>query len=154
MANVKHRHRARRLAMQAICCLDVQGEDHMDLALGFVRESREPLDAIYLAERMLEGAWAQRQRSDESLRQISRHWDIHRMPLVDRNILRLAVWELQATQTPYKVVINEAVRLAQEFSTAESPRFINGILDAVASRTGAAEREAPEAPDRGEGEPA
>ena len=52
--------------------------------------------------------------------------------MVDRNILRLAICELRACQVPRRVIITEAIKLAQEFSTAESPRFINGVLDAVA----------------------
>ena len=128
---MKHRHRARRLALQALCCLDAQGDDAMDLALAFVREGRESLDVIAIAERMTRDAWAARDRADQRMATHSTHWDVPRMPVVDRSILRLACWELAAGDAPPKVVINEAVRLAKEFSTAESPRFINGVLDAI-----------------------
>ena len=132
------------MAMQALCCLDAQGEDAMDLAVAFIRESDEPLDATTLAQHMLTEAWAGRRQADEMLAQLSHHWDIRRMAMVDRNILRLAIWELRTRTAPSRVVVNEAIRLAKEFSTAESPRFINGILDAVARRLGQDIRQGPE----------
>ena len=129
---MKHRHRARRLAMQALCCLDAQGDDAMDLAIAFIREGRDGLDVLVLAQEMTQQAWAHREKADAQLAERSERWDVHRMPVVDRNVLRLAVWELASQHAPIKVVINEAVRLAKEFSTSQSPRFINGILDAIA----------------------
>ncbi len=129
---MKHRHRARRLALQALCCLDAQGDEAMELALGFIRDSNDPVEVVELAERMTVRAWAHRPYADQAISKRSQHWIITRMPVVDRNILRLAAWELVSGNAPPKVVINEAVRLAKEFSTAESPRFINGVLDALA----------------------
>jgi hypothetical protein len=67
----------------------------------------------------------------------SRNWRLERMARVDRNILRLAVGELvHAPATPVRVVINEAVELAKRFGTAESPAFVNGVLDRIASNLG------------------
>jgi len=138
---VKYRHRARRLALQALCCLDAQGDDAMDLALAFIREGRDGPDVLALAEQMTRQAWAHREQADGRLAERSERWDVSRMPVVDRNILRLAVWELAAAHAPTKVVINEALRLAKEFSTAQSPRFINGILDTIARDLGLSEEE-------------
>ena len=59
------------------------------------------------------------------------HWRIERMPAVDRNILRLAIYELRNTETPPAVAIDEALELARRFSTEESVQFVNGVLDAV-----------------------
>ena len=59
------------------------------------------------------------------------HWRIERMPAVDRNILRLAIYELRNTDTPPAVAIDEALELARRFSTEESVQFVNGVLDAV-----------------------
>ncbi|MFW6154025.1 MAG: transcription antitermination factor NusB [Planctomycetota bacterium] len=128
---MKHRHRARRLALQALCCLDAQGDEGLDLALRFIREGREGLEVVTLAERMTRESWTARERADRLVAGHATHWDVPRMPVVDRSILRLACWELAAGEAPPKVVIHEAVRLAREFSTAESPRFINGVLDAI-----------------------
>jgi len=59
------------------------------------------------------------------------HWRLERMPAVDRNILRLAVYEMRHTETPPAVVIDEALELARRFSNEESVHFVNGVLDAV-----------------------
>ncbi|OPX21673.1 MAG: transcription antitermination factor NusB [Planctomycetales bacterium 4484_123] len=129
----KH-HRARRLALQGLCCLDVQGPEALELVLEFIRDSREDPQTVAEAEGMLLSAFAVRDQADVLLGGQSEHWDVARMALVDRNVLRLAVWELMAGRAPRKVVISEAVRLAKEFSTAESGRFINGVLDAASRR--------------------
>ncbi len=126
------RHRARRLALQGLCCLDSQGPDAMDLAVEFITDSRESNETIELAVRICTGSYALADDSDEILTRHTRDWNLQRLALVDRNILRLAVWELLTKNAPPKVAIVEAIRLAKEFSTAESPRFINGVLDAVA----------------------
>jgi N utilization substance protein B len=69
---------------------------------------------------------------DALIAQVTEHWDLERMAVVDRNILRLAVYELLwSTEVPPKVAINEAIEIAKKFGTQESSRFINGILDRV-----------------------
>jgi N utilization substance protein B len=68
---------------------------------------------------------------DSRILEHSQHWRLERMPAVDRNILRLAIYEMIYVATPAPVVIHEALELAQRFSTSESPGFINGVLDAV-----------------------
>ena len=127
-------HRARRLALQGLCCLDVRGEGTAEAVLDFLRDSRESPETVAEAEGMLRSALARRGEADALLSGQSRHWDVGRMALVDRNILRLAVCELLAGQTPKKVVISEALRLANEFGSAQSSRFVNGVLDAAAYR--------------------
>ncbi len=120
--------------MQGLCCLDVQGEDGMDATLGFLRDGKEGLETTDEAECMIHGVLGRRDEIDELLSGQSRHWKVARMGLVERNILRLAVWELLTDHTPKKVVINEAVRLAKEFASAESSKFVNGVLDAAKKR--------------------
>ena len=117
----------------------------MQAILAFLRESREHGQTIAQAESMFLSAAARRGDADALLSGESRHWDVGRMALVDRNILRLAVWELLTGAAPRKVVISEALRLAHEFGTAESARFVNGVLDAAAKRLAAqpAEGETP-----------
>lgn len=76
---------------------------------------------------------AQQAEIDDVIQSASRNWRLDRMSRVDRNILRLATYELRFTEdVPVKVVINEAVELAKRFGAAESPAFVNGILDRVA----------------------
>ena len=130
---VKH-HRARRLALQGLCCLDVQGAAAMPMAAEFIAQSRENPETVAEAAGMMRAAFDARQRCDALLAGESQHWDVARMALVDRNILRLTLAELLSGRTPRKVAITEAIRLAKEFSTAESARFINGVLDAAARR--------------------
>ena len=127
-------HKARRMAMQGLCCLDVQGDDGMDAVLNFLRDGTESLETTDEAECMIRGVLAGKDEIDELLSGQSRHWKVARMGLVERNILRLAVWELLTTHAPKKVVINEAIRLAKEFASAESSKFVNGVLDAAAER--------------------
>ena len=130
--NVKRRHRARRLALQALSCLDVQGLKARPLAEGFIQESRDPPETRRAALDLLAEAIDDREASDRLVASHARHWGLARMAVVDRNILRLAVSELSRGRTPPKVVITEALLLAKEFSSAESPRFVNGVLDSIA----------------------
>lgn len=80
---------------------------------------------------MAKGAWDGRNVADAWMERLAPQWPPRRQPAVDRNLLRLAIWEMTATDTPPKVVIDEAIELAKIFSTANSPGFINGVLDAV-----------------------
>lgn len=81
------------------------------------------------------GTEARRQQTDELISEFSHTWTIQRMPAIDRNILRLAIFELlDRPEVPGAVVINEAVELAKRFSTEESGRYVNGILSAIAKR--------------------
>ena len=81
------------------------------------------------------GTEDKRQDTDELISEFSHAWTIQRMPAIDRNILRLAIFELLGRpDVPVAVVINEAVELAKRFSTEESGKYVNGILSAIAKR--------------------
>ena len=91
------------------------------------------------AARMVEGVWADRESLDAAIGDVSHRWRPERMPPVDLTVLRIALWELRETpDTPVAVVISEAVRLAKEFSTESSGRFVNGVLAELAEREGTA----------------
>jgi transcription antitermination protein NusB len=137
VTNASDHHRARRLALQGLCALDVQGGKALDLVLSFLQESRETVSTLEEAQEMLRGAFLDREVNDALLAGQSQHWNVSRMALVDRNILRLAVWELQSQHLSRKIIITEAIHLAKEFASAESPRFVNGVLDAVAKKLAA-----------------
>lgn len=128
---MSRRHRARRLALQGLCCLDVQGEGARRQVDLFIDDSSEPPDTLLAAHKLLAGACARKDECDSLLARHTRHWELSRLAMVDRNIIRLAVHELLAGRTPQRVVITEALLLAKEFSTAQSARFVNGVLDAV-----------------------
>ena len=74
------------------------------------------------------GTEAHRAEIDEMIVRVAEHWTIERMAAVDRNILRMAIFELEHTTTPVRVIINEAVELAKRYSTEDSGRFVNGLL--------------------------
>lgn len=86
---------------------------------------------------MVAGVWEGREALDAEIAEVASGWRIERMPPIDRNILRLALWELRnRPRTPVPVVISEAVRLARRFSTGRSAGFVNGVLARLASAEG------------------
>ena len=98
------------------------------------------------AEPLVRGVLEQREGLDAHLTELAANWDLHRMAAVDRNILRLAVFEmLHREDIPPVVTINEAVDIAKVFSTDESGRFVNGILDKVRAQLDRPARTAKEA---------
>ena len=80
------------------------------------------------ARRYVEGTWAARKDLDDAITAAATGWRLERMPPVDRNIIRLALYELRSGQVPVGVVVSEAVNLAKRFSTERSGAFVNGVL--------------------------
>ncbi len=86
------------------------------------------------AEPLIQGALEHREESDALIKQHAKNWELHRIAAVDRNILRLAIYEmLHRADIPPVVSINEAVDIAKKFSTQDSGRFVNGVLDKIKS---------------------
>jgi N utilization substance protein B len=130
--SVDRRTKARELAMQALCQLDIQGQDVLPWLGRFFREQCDDAATIQLAEQWTQGTWGEVGRCDEQIEQAAAKWKLSRMSQVDRNILRLAVYQISfCPDIPGKVIINEAIELARKYSTEQSPRFVNGVLDAV-----------------------
>jgi len=97
-------------------------------------ESREGQE---FATSIVEGYWASRENVNKTISDVSHHWRIERMTKVDRNILRLATYELMTfVDIPRRVTLNEAVELAKRFGTEASPGFVNGVLDRIAADLG------------------
>ena len=90
----------------------------------------QPLDAFTV--RLVEGVTAARAELDVLIARHARDWRVERMPALDRTLLRMAVWELQHEPTPAAIVLDEAVGMARDLSTADSSRYVNGVLSAVA----------------------
>jgi N utilization substance protein B len=88
------------------------------------------------ARRLVSGVWRHVEELDAELSSASRGWRVERMPAVDRNVLRLALYELRHTATPTAVVISEAVELAKTYSTNRSGAFVNGVLGHLAEEAG------------------
>ena len=86
-------------------------------------------------EILVKGTEQNREKLDALITSKSEHWRVERMPVVDRNILRMAIYEMQELKTPAAVAIDEAVELARQFSSDESVGFVNGVLDAIRKST-------------------
>ena len=100
----------------SLCAAEAEGED----------------DVVEFAARLVDGTLQHRAAIDQRLQSVTRNWDLRRMATVDRNVLRMAVYELMfCTDVPPKVAINEAIDLGKKYSTANSGGFVNGILDRI-----------------------
>jgi transcription antitermination protein NusB len=137
------RHRSRKRALQVLFEWDMRDEP-VDRAISHYYESlyseeseKQPKPDKFMEE-LARGTVANAEQIDKNIEAKSQHWRLERMPVVDRNILRLAIYELSQQAVPAPVIIDEALELARKFSSDESISFINGILDAVHRQTVAA----------------
>lgn len=129
------RSKARELSIQMLYQLDVQGDEAMDNLEVFLRENEEDELVRNLAGRWTREMWYNRERVDELIEGSMIRWGIGRLSLVDKSILRLAVYQLKyCKDIPPKVSINEAIELAKRFGAEQSAGFVNGVLDAALKR--------------------
>ena len=132
---MKHqRRRARALALQALYEVDSVGHTP-ELVIGRTLEENPGLgeDAVAFLRRSVVGALEAAPTLDGWIAGCAPAWPVDELAVLDRNILRLALWEFRVKQeTPVKVAINEAVELAKRYSSDSSPRFINGVLGTLA----------------------
>jgi N utilization substance protein B len=137
------RTKARERALQALYQIDVAAEGIDDALAAFWR-SFEPVerDVKDLAEGLVRGVAEHRRQVDEAIEEASSNWRLDRMARVDRNVLRVAVYELLRTDVPVKVVINEAIELGKKFGSESSGAFVNGVLDKIAAGLPAERRNA------------
>jgi len=137
------RHRSRKRALQVLFEWDMRGEP-IERAIAhyydtlYSEESEKQPKPDKFMEELARGTVANAERIDSEIEAKSENWRLERMPVVDRNILRLAIYELTQQVVPAPVIIDEALELARQFSNDESISFINGILDAVHRQTLAA----------------
>ena len=149
------RRRSREIALQVIHQMDVSPELDAAAALGRYfdhlagdrgtqgEDDDEPWGAASpridraLVEELVRGVFEHRAEIDETLARVSRNWRVERMALVDRNIIRIALYELlHCPAIPVSVAINEAVELAKRFGSGEAAAFVNGLLDRAAGEIG------------------
>ena len=130
---MRKRTRARELALQLLYMADVQGGEALGQVDEFLlRHGHGDGEVTAFARDLVVGVMERRGEIDALLSAATQNWELHRMALVDRNILRLATFELlRAGEVPAKVAINEAIELGKRFSTQQSGSFINGILDRI-----------------------
>src|SRR6266436_764964 len=128
------RRKARECALQMLFAADIAEANPAEVLRTYWAElgDADTEDATRdFATRLASGTLAHLDTLDERIRSRAEHWRIPRMAIVDRNILRLAVYEFLYEPTPRTVAINEALEIARRFSTYEATQFINGILDAI-----------------------
>jgi transcription antitermination protein NusB len=128
------RRKARECSLQMLFAADVAKTPSNVLTKLFWNELGEPeIDEATreFSNNLAVGVLKNIEKIDETIRVRAQHWRISRMAIVDRNVLRLAVYEFLFESTPNTVVINEALEIARRYSTFEATQFINGILDAI-----------------------
>ena len=125
------RRKARELALQMLFENDVAGTLADEMFRRSADLQKAPAALRDFTERLVSGTLEHRDDLDAIISKQADHWRLSRMPIVDRNILRLAIYEMSRQETPPAVVIDEALELARQFSGERSVSFINGVLDAV-----------------------
>jgi N utilization substance protein B len=124
------RSKARKRALDVLYAAELRGESPVEALERAVAEGDGPTNEYTTV--LVRGVDQHRARIDEVLSSYSEGWTLDRMPAVDRNVLRLGVWELLwADDVPDPVAVSEAMALVQDLSTDESPQFVNGVLGAI-----------------------
>jgi N utilization substance protein B len=124
------RTKARKRALDVLFAAEMRGESATEALDRAIAEGEAPTNDYTVV--LVRGVEEHRTRIDEVLTEFAEGWSLSRMPAVDRNVLRLGVWELLWTEdVPDAVAISEALALVTELSTDESPQFVNGVLGAV-----------------------
>ncbi len=141
------RRKARELALQILFQADVGNlpiDEAVEVTLSDVTDLAP--EVCDYAVKLAKGVWQEREMLDAHIQAAAAHWSLNRMAAVDRNLLRIALYEmLRVPEVPYRVAINEAVELAKEYGTTQSRRFVNGVLGALVRRLGL-EKSEPEKP--------
>ncbi len=131
---IRNRTKAREFALQILYQNEVNPEPLQETIRAFwqAQEESVPQDIREFTERLVSGTLENQKTIDAIISQYADNWEIHRMAILDRNVMRAATYELlYLPDIPPKVAINEAVNLAKKFSQEESGKFVNGILDKI-----------------------
>ena len=140
---MKKRTRSRELALQFLYQVDLLGPEKLNDLTGFLQEQAEGSDAetSRYARLLVEGTLDAAPELDAEIQFVAQNWQVDRMAVIDRNVLRMAAFEiLHCDEIPPKVAINEGIELGKRFSTQNSGAFINGILDKIKNRAAEEER--------------
>lgn len=125
------RRQGREIALHALYIVDAAGTPEREAIESVLRGDSDADDKTKdFARELVTGTLAQRPGLDEAIQAVAENWVMARMPLVDRNVLRMAAFELlHRVDTPIGVVIDEAIEIVRKYSTEDSTRFVNGVLD-------------------------
>lgn len=131
------RTKARKRAVDAVFAADIRGKSPLELLEDTLEQNadRQNQDVIFAyAQSIVEGVIKHKDEIDAYLEAYSQGWSLDRMPTLDRAIMRVATWEIVYNDdVPDSVAVNEAVEIAKEYSTDDSPAFINGLLNKISS---------------------
>lgn len=142
---MRKRTLARELALQILYQLDLRGEEILPEIEEHLASGEGDAEVRAFARELVLGAWQRRPEIDRRIEEVAKNWQLKRMAVIDRNILRLGSFELlYRDDIPPLVAINEAIEMAKKFSTKNSGPFVNGILDNI--RLGAGPRKPPPPP--------
>lgn len=134
---VKNRHPARVLALQALYELDCTAHPIEQVMTERLHENQIADDLRIFTYQLLNGVLEHKQRIDQVIQQYAAEWPLDQVAIVDRNILRIAIYEFAIWRdTPTKVAINEAVELAKAFGSESASRFVNGVLGTLSAHEG------------------
>jgi len=129
---MRKRTQARELALQLMYQLDLRGPEVLDEIEAYLGQNTGDTEVLDFAKDLLFGCWERRAVIDQKIEEVAKNWQISRMAAIDRNILRLATYELLfRDDIPPLVTINEAIDIAKKYSTKNSGPFVNGILDNI-----------------------
>ena len=130
---MKKRSRARELALQVLYSIEVSGESAAKALADMKREEQPDTETLEYAQRIVTAVTEHAEELDKAVKERLENWDLGRVAILDKNLLRMAIVEiLHFEDIPPKVSIDEAIELAKRFSTEKSGQFINGILDPIA----------------------
>ena len=131
---MRKRTRSREIVLQILYQLEIRGNEVIDEVDAFCIEQGKEAEVSDFAIKLAKGCIPKIEEIDQKIIDISKNWELQRMPVVDKNILRLACYELfYMDDVPPKVSINEAIDLAKKYSTEKSGFFVNGVLDKIYS---------------------
>ncbi len=129
------RRKARVLALQALYEIDSAGHKAEEVVTRLLAEERLPEENVNFIRELVNGVIQNKEKIDEKIQEFAPAWPIKQIAVVDRNVLRLAIFEmLLDNKVPIKVAINEAVELAKTFGSDNSSRFVNGVLGSVSTQ--------------------
>jgi N utilization substance protein B len=129
--------RARARALQAVYAWDMRGEQNLERVSAQIWDDLAvSADERKLASMLLRTLLQDGKSLDKQLAEVTTNWRLERLGAIDRSVLRLAAAELHRGETPPRVVIREAIRLAERYGSPESARFVNGVLDGLARKMG------------------
>ncbi len=128
------KRKAREAALQLLYQIELLKDWKGDSIEDYWKNYRRKADYREYAELLVKGVMLNKDKLDARIQTSLHHWKIDRLPVVDRNIIRIAAFEMSLKNIPRKVAINEAIEIAKKYGSDQSPRFVNGVLDGMTQK--------------------